>query len=216
MQEITRRQALTVAAATGSAVVANSDSKAESPTGTQHKKLLGPPWTDALCIAACRGMLDEMRLLIEQGTDLNGRSIQHQCNPTPLTSAVRHDQTEAALLLLSLGADANATCGDDQSALMLAVTSKDNPRQLELIDTLLAAGASVDDRRTDDRFGEQFVGQTALHAAAYRCGADVIGRLIDAGGSVDVVSKSGKTPLMIAAEHQNFEGHRTLLKYGAT
>ena len=215
MQEITRRQALTIAAAASSVVVAEGDSTVESAVGTQHKSLLGPPWTDALCIAASRGMLEEMRLLIEQGTDVNGRGIEHQCNPTPLTSAIRHNQTEAALLLLSSGADANTICSDDQSALMLAVQNEDN-RQLELIDALLKAGASVDYRRTDDRFGKQVVGQTALHAAAYRCGADVIGRLIEAGGSVNVVSKSGKTPLMIAAENQNIEGHRTLLKYGAT
>jgi ankyrin repeat protein len=42
------------------------------------------------------------------------------------------------------------------------------------------------------------VGETAMHAAAYRGANSVVQYLYDKGAKVDVVAKDGRTPLIIA------------------
>lgn len=58
----------------------------------------------ALWAAARSGNLTSVKALVEAGANINTHGVQ---NPTPLWSAIQHNHTEIALMLLAHGADPN-------------------------------------------------------------------------------------------------------------
>lgn len=78
---------------------------------------------------------------------------------------------------------------------------------LDLVQSLVADGASVDDKNV--------IGSTPLHVAAQAGQEKVVVWLLDNGASVDSAEISAWTPLHVAAFYGQMEIAKTLLKHGA-
>lgn len=175
----------------------------------------------ALHQAAIQGRLDIMRDLRGAGADLelSGTDMRQ----TPLIAAVRAGQMQAALMLLSEGANPNAQNHAGISALMFALAGE----YREIVDALLDSGADaslIDDwGRNVLHYGEDTVspsllkrlmaagadinkttkqGETPLMSAIQRYETGYAGHLVDAGAVINSVTTHGKTPL-IEAIHRN-------------
>ncbi|CAL1144599.1 unnamed protein product [Cladocopium goreaui] len=79
---------------------------------------------------------------------------------------------------------------------------------LEVVEALLAAGASVEAKNHN--------GEGPLHLAAANCHLEVVEALLAAGASVDAKSNSGEQPLHLAAWTCNLEAVQALLAAGAS
>jgi ankyrin repeat protein len=106
---------------------------------------------------------------------------------SPLALAARAGDVGAVLSLLAAGAPANAADGETAAPLWSAcVSPAPATRRIEIVATLLAAGASP----RDDRAGE-----TALHAAAARGPLSLVELLIHGGALEWQTDRQGRTPL---------------------
>jgi len=173
----------------------------------------------ALLEAAERNKLDSVKSQLAAGADINTRS---RSGNTALMLAIEYSygRLDVATFLMDNGADLNAVDSDGNTALMIATARNNN----EAVVALLAHKAAVHFRNKE--------GRTALHIAsaelhkrdveallaikpavtASSAGVDVVG--------VDVNSRdnSGRTPLMLAADHDSFvpdEVMELLLAHGA-
>ena len=173
----------------------------------------------ALLEAAERNKLDSVKSQLAAGADVNTRSPSGN---TALMLAIEYSygRLDVATFLMDNGADLNAVDSDGNTALMIATARNNN----EAVVALLAHKAAVHFRNKE--------GRTALHIAsaelhkrdveallaikpavtASSAGVDVVG--------VDVNSRdnSGRTPLMLAADHDSFvpdEVMELLLAHGA-
>jgi len=106
----------------------------------------------------------------------------------PLNEAISENDLETTQLLLARGEDVNGTDKnyDNITPLFVAVERGN----LEIVRLLLEHRANVN--AVND------VGETAMHAAAYRGANSVVQYLYDKGANLDVVAKDGRTPLIIA------------------
>ena len=105
-------------------------------------------WTPLLA-AVGSGHLDALRLLVQCGADV---TVQDNCGETAFHWLAKSDRPlgevyEAALLLLTSGADIDATNKDHAAALHLAAANN----RVEAIRALLALGARADVR--DNYYG---------------------------------------------------------------
>ena len=134
-----------------------------------------------------------LREAIRAGRDLNAKDAK--TGQTPLHIAVAIDfakrDTTSVKILLEAGADANAVNSVGGTPLFYAYKLND----LTLMKLLLRHGAKTDIPITQ-------VGQTVLHVAAYEGHAEVVRILLEAKAAVDVVSKSGQTPLFFAIKEK--------------
>ena len=110
--------------------------------------------------------------------------------PTPLQYAIHHNQTQAALLLILLGADVNK-CDRRGSTPLHYCAAKDN---VAVARELLSKGA-------DPAVRDQETGSTALHIAAHSGNNDIIKVLVQGGADVDAPDDAAdETPLFDAAK----------------
>ncbi len=149
-----------------------------------------------LMLAAERGHLPIVRLLISLGTNINETNEFRQ---PPLLYAVRENQVSTVNLLLKSGADPNLVMVDGDFVLREACTSSID---LRICRTLLKFGA-------DPCFANK-MGGTALHIAAFHGRADVARALIRAGANVNHRDRHGHGPLTCAIS-RNHENVATLL-----
>jgi ankyrin repeat protein len=158
--------------------------------------------------------IDRLRViksLIKHGADVNARNTdmeprwsgaryrRRQVGLTPFLAAARQADIEVMRLLLEHGADPKMNTPLNITPLMLAAgiawaSNQDRASEEEVLD---AVKMLVEELGADVNFVAD-TGETAMHAAAYRGANSVIQYLYDKGGKLDVVDKSGRTPLQVA------------------
>ncbi len=193
-----------------------------------------------LMLAAARGHLDAVRLLLKSGADVNARD-SHQA-----TALMRLSDShfEIAKLLIEAGADVNARDHEGMTALELFCMSMGSARlvqilldaganpnvhddaigwsplryavmfgNLESVRALIAAGADVNIRVPAlRREGE---GTTPLIAAASDGRFEIAKLLIEAKADLNIADDDGWTPLMVAFQRQNWEMAQFFIDSGA-
>ncbi|MEI6809586.1 MAG: ankyrin repeat domain-containing protein, partial [bacterium] len=153
-----------------------------------------------LHLAAERGDLDVVDLLIQSGADVNARG---ENGLTPLHRAAQMDRPEVVGRLLAKGADVNAKSEFGATPLLTA-SAAGNP---EIVKRLLDAKANANMANTD--------GVTPLHAATQRADTETMTLLLKAGAKVDARRKGGYTPLHLAAFQGFGKTAELLIKNGA-
>lgn len=158
--------------------------------------------------------IDRLRVvksLIKHGADVNARNTdmeprwsgaryrRRQVGLTPFLAAARQADIEVMRLLLEHGADPKMNTPLNITPLMLAAgiawaSNQDRASEEQVLD---AVKMLVEELGADVNFVAD-TGETAMHAAAYRGANSVVQYLFDKGGKLDVVDKSGRTPLAVA------------------
>ena len=153
-----------------------------------------------LVIAVRNEDIDEVRELIANGANINGRE---EDKTTPLFAAVESGNLEIVQLLLEQGAKVNARDKEKQSPLMRL----DDDATPNLVELLLRFGAKINLADKE--------GNTALILAARGVKSEVLKALIDAGADVNIANKAGRTALINAADNSDVESVRLLIAAGA-
>jgi len=123
---------------------------------------------------------------------------------TSLLHAAIRLNAQAAKKLLEQGADVNAVDYAGMSSLLIAAGRGDP----DLARVLLKGGAKLDLRTKIDEF-------TALLLAARYGQTELVAMLLDAKDDINVVSKTGRTPLFVAADADHFDTVKLLIERGA-
>jgi ankyrin repeat protein len=150
--------------------------------------------------AAAFGSIETMRLLIDKGADVNGRSAG---NATALMWAAT--DLEKVRLLVEKGADVNAVSELGHTPLILAAMSD---RSSEIVRLLLS-------RKADPKAVARADRMSPLIAAAKGNDLDSIRQLVEAGGEVNGADLGGMTPLIYAAANGNLAAVKLLLAKNA-
>ena len=152
-----------------------------------------------------------LRSLLAHGADVNGRNSmeeprwsgaryrRHMTGATAFMLAAKSADVEALRLLLEYGADPTINTEDDITPLMAAAgiswaSNQDRASEAQVLEAvkLIVEELGADVNAVSD------VGETAMHAAAYRGANSVVQYLFDKGAELDVVALDGRTPLRVA------------------
>ena len=158
--------------------------------------------------------LDRMRVLrslLAYGADVNGRNSmeeprwsgaryrRHMTGATAFMLAAKSADVEVLRLLLEYGADPTIDTEDDITPLMAAAgiswaSNQDRASEAQVLEAvrLIVEELGADVNAVSD------VGETAMHAAAYRGANSVVQYLFDRGAELDVAALDGRTPLRVA------------------
>ena len=158
--------------------------------------------------------LDRLRVirsLLAHGADVNGRNTmeeprwggaryrRHMTGATALLLAAKAADVEVMRLLLDHDADPTINTEDNITPLMAAAgiawaSNQDPASEAQVLEavTLLVEELGADVSFVSD------IGETAMHAAAYRGANSVVQYLFDKGAELDVVARDGRTPLTVA------------------
>jgi ankyrin repeat protein len=158
--------------------------------------------------------IDRLRViksLLAHGADVNGRNTDMEprwsgaryrrrlVGATAFLFAAKVADVEVMRLLLEHGADPTINTGVNITPLMAAAgiawaSNQDRASEAEVLEAvkLLVEEVGADVNAVND------VGETAMHAAAYRGVNSVVQYLYDKGAKLDVVALDGRTPLIIA------------------
>ena len=152
-----------------------------------------------------------LRALLAHGADVNGRNSmeeprwsgaryrRHMTGATAFMLAAKSADVEVLRLLLEHGADPTIDTEDNITPLMAAAgiswaSNQDRASEAQVLEAvrLLVEELGLDVNAVSD------VGETAMHAAAYRGANSVVQYLFDRGAELDVVALDGRTPLRVA------------------
>ncbi len=152
-----------------------------------------------------------LRALLAHGADVNGRNSmeeprwsgaryrRHMTGATAFMLAAKAADVEVLRLLLEHGADPTIDTEDGITPLMAAAgiswaSNQDRASETQVLEAvrLLVEEHGADVNAVSD------VGETAMHAAAYRGANSVVQYLFDRGAKLDVVALDGRTPLRVA------------------
>jgi uncharacterized protein len=158
--------------------------------------------------------IDRLRVinaLLAHGADINGRISmeeprwsgaryrRHLAGATALLLAAKAADVEVMRLLLAHGADPRINTEENITPLMAAAgiawaSNQERASESQVLEAvkLLVEAHGADINTVSD------LGETAMHAAAYRGANSVVQYLFDKGAKLDVVAKDGRTPLIIA------------------
>jgi cytohesin len=210
--------------------------KVEAALAAGAKVNAGVGQSEPLTIAATRGRVDIMELLLKHGADVNGRDAFKR---TPLWAAVFSGQARTWELLLAAGAEVGivGTSGDtvldyavdrgqleavrallakradpnrpSQNKLFLGeppITRALRQNRRDIVDLLLANGARLDFRNAD--------GQSALRAAVAGANPELVELCLSKGLDLKEPDTAGRTALMWAAQDGSKEMIAFLLGKG--
>jgi uncharacterized protein len=155
-------------------------------------------WT-ALMHASAYGRLDNVKLLLKRGADVNTANCD---GVSALSAACLTNHLHVAVCLLKAGADVNAVDYQGSSALSSAVQSDNMP----IVQLLLDHGADIN--TTDMR------GHTVLFKAVDLGHVHMTELLVQRGLSVHAADDSGQTLLMIAVMARQKAAAEWLLQHG--
>ncbi len=158
--------------------------------------------------------LDRLRViesLLAHGADVNGRNTMEEprwsgaryrrylTGATAFLFAAKVADVEVMRLLLEHGADPTINTEDNITPLMAAagIAWASNQERASEEQVLEAVTLLVEERGADVNFVSD-IGETAMHAAAYRGANSVVQYLFDKGAQLDVIAKDGRTPLTVA------------------
>ena len=152
-----------------------------------------------------------LRSLLAYGADVNGRNSmeeprwsgaryrRHMTGATAFMLAAKSADVEVLRLLLEYGADPTIDTEDGITPLMAAAgiswaSNQDRASEAQVLEAvrLIVEELGADVNAISD------VGETAMHAAAYRGANSVVRYLFDQGAELDVVALDGRTPLRVA------------------
>jgi ankyrin repeat protein len=160
--------------------------------------------------AAATGSVDDVRKLLQGGADANEKI--EDLGLTTLMVAARRGHVEIVKVLLNAGADPNAAGGIAHvgfyTPLILAM-NRNNKNRLEVIDALIAGGASVNPPATHPK--------SPLDAAINANDIEMIKALLKRASDVNWENPNGHTALVTAITmgDRNVEVVRLLLESGA-
>jgi hypothetical protein len=168
----------------------------------------------ALEFAIEDGHTEIVKLLLQAGA-----SFQVEAGFCLLVDAAERSNADIVQLLIDAGLGVNAQ--NDQAETPLTVACRST--QVEIVQTLIAAGADVHQRG----WQEMMPIVTVFYAVQsefelVEVDADgsekitqIVQQLITAGANLNDRDVLGKTPLMLAIEHRNFEAATCLIQAGA-
>ena len=158
--------------------------------------------------------IDRLRViksLLAHGADVNGRISmeeprwsgaryrRHLAGATAFLFAAKSADVEVMRVLLAHGADPAIGTEEHITPLMAAAgiawaSNQDRASERQVLEAvkLLVEELGADVNTVSD------LGETAMHAAAYRGANSVVQYLFDKGAKLDVVAKDGRTPLIVA------------------
>ena len=152
-----------------------------------------------------------LRSLLAYGAGVNGRNSmeeprwsgaryrRHMTGATAFMLAAKSADVEVLRLLLDYGADPTINTEDNITPLMAAAgiswaSNQDRASEAQVLEAvqLIVEELGADVNAVSD------VGETAMHAAAYRGANSVVQYLFDKGAKLDVAALDGRTPLRVA------------------
>ena len=127
------------------------------------------------------------------------RYRRHLTGATAFLFAAKVADVEVMRLLLEHGADPTINSVDNITPLMAAagIAWASNQERASEAEVLEAVTLIVEELGADVDFVSD-LGETAMHAAAYRGANSVVQYLFDRGAELDVVAVDGRTPLRVA------------------
>ena len=144
--------------------------------------------------------LDTVRVLVTKGGAK--LEVEDYAEHTALHYAVTRKDPDIMCFLLDQGANVNARCFDDSTALHLAVDLDDG--SVDTVRRLIERGVDINAKNIKD--------ETALQIACERGLVDIVRLLLDHGATMEAF---GKTPLHTASKNGDLELTRLLLERGA-
>lgn len=164
-----------------------------------------------LFLAAEAGAHKSVGIQVNRGDELNLRDGQGK---TPLMVAARNNHVKVCKVLLNAGADLTAKDEAGRTALGIAMRCGSNEAMAVLLQARNAMSAQSDQVKPNSSL--RAASEEMLLSLAKRQGTDKAVRIhVRFGDNLNVKDASGRTPLMIAAMHDNASVCRILLDAGA-
>ncbi|MBC23233.1 MAG: hypothetical protein CMJ32_04875 [Phycisphaerae bacterium] len=154
-----------------------------------------------LLMAARTGNIDQLRLEIANGADLN--VLDPESGRTALHHAARKGDYEMAQLLVEK--DIRLDAGDRSGKTALTLAAENGHKQL--VAMLIESGADVNTR--------DMIGGSPVLWAAGLGSFDTVSQLLEAGADVNIVDVNGMTPLHWAASVGGPDSVNAIIKAGA-
>ena len=169
----------------------------QTEPGSERK----PEITKSIYYAASVGDIEQIRLHIAKGSDVNEKTTT---GDTALHYAVRHGREDVAKLLIANGAHVNEKTTTGDTALHYAVRYGHE----DVAKLLIANVARVNERNASDN--------TPLHYAALYGQKNVAELLISKGADVSAKNKNGDLPIQLALRNMKTEVVDLLIAKGPT